>query len=247
MSQTTEINKDTNKIFHFNNLIIKKLQQDKLNLDHLFILECLYYNNIELLLVYSENLGNERVNGYFTTLKRKELISLVDNVNITQDGKEYYEFICSLNGNRGSGYKTIGVAKGLRKEGFEEWWAMYPANSRWEDKNTGTKFIETRPLRTGKEQCKKKYDNLINSGKIEHHQLMDCLKYEIKSRKIDSLKNNKNQLCFMKNSLSYLNQEAFMAFAEDIVLDHEFIENCDECDMDISHDDIYNSNTELGN
>lgn len=208
----------------------------------MFILSCLYNGESSPLIEYTDNFENERCLSYIMTLVRKQLISNNNNsYSITQDGKEYYEQLLTL--NKGLWTSKLGRYKEIRKEGFDEWWGTYPANSKWEDKATGTKFLEARPLRTGKEQCKKKYDVLINTGKITHQQLIDSLKYEIRSRKIDSLRTNKNQLCFMKNSLSYLNQEAYLAFAEEIVLDPGFIQS----DDDISHDDIYDSNTELGN
>jgi len=253
MSQTSEINQNT-KIFHFNEAVIKKIQKDKLNMEQVFILECIYKGDASLLNTYSDNFESERAAGLLIGLVRKDFVHYKHESQeyiLTIDGHEYYDFLVGLaNGNRAGGLKVIGIAKGIRKEGFEEWWALYPANSKWEDKNTGTKFSEIRPLRTGKEQCKKKYDNLINNRHVTHRELIDCLKYEIKARKIDSLKNNKNQLCFMKNSLSYLNQEAYLSYIDEVKNNPGYIQDCDVCDMndlDISHDDIYDSNTELGN
>jgi len=226
------------------------MKKDKLNIDHVFILYCLYNNLSEPIIIISENFTDDRYNSYISTLVRKNLVYYEDKekLGITQDGKDYIETLYIINTTGHEIKSKTGLSKEIRKHGFEEWWALYPANSKWEDKSTGTRFVEARPLRTGKEQCRKKYDVLINTGKVTHQQLIDSLKYEIKSRKIDSLKTNKNQLCFMKNSLSYLNQEAFLAFSEEIVSDPGFIQDCDGCgDVDISHNDIYDSNTELGN
>lgn len=241
------------KNFHFNDLIIKELKRTKLNFDHVFILRCLYNGEFGLLDIYDEDFTNSTVIGFYNTLERKKFIIKDPNMTsyyiISMDGKEFYEKLYMF--STGEIVSSVIPTRKIREEGFLEWWNLYPSNSKWKDNTSGIEFKEARPLRTGKEQCKKKYDSIINTGVVTHRELINCLKYEIKSRKIDSLKNNKNQMCFMKGSLSYLNQEAYVSYIDEVRKNPEFINDCQEClsedDINISSDDVYNSNTELGN
>lgn len=245
-------NQNLNIHFPFNRAVITELKRVRLTVEHCFVLECLYNGNYELLDIYDNDFSDERIIGLYNTLDRKNLIIEDPNKTthyiISIDGKHFYEMLNLL----ASGEKVDNkiTPRKIRAEGFEEWWNLYPSNSKWKDINTGTEFTEARPLRTGKDQCRKKYDILINSGVVTHRQLIDCLKYEIKSRKLDSLKLGKNQMTFMKGSLSYLNNDAYLAYIDEIKNKPEFIIGSDSGDSDginISIEDLYDDGGELGN
>lgn len=245
-----------------NELMIKELASKKLNYDHMFILNCLYNKEYGLLDIYDEEFTNEKALNHYQTLERKGFIvrdpNMVTYYIISVSGKEYFEHLLkmSYSDDVNDSDITIGAfnttnTKKNRTEQFNEWWNLYPSTSKWTDQISKLVFSDTRPLRIAKDQCRKKYDSILNTGVVTHENLMDCLRYEIKSRKLDSIKKQTNQLCYMKGSLSYLNQNAYMAFMDLIKTNPDFIKECKECEdsaeINITSEELDNSNSELGN
>lgn len=99
-------------------------------------------------------------------------------------------------------------------EAFEEWWKTYPTKTGWESEDKSVSFSGSRVLKNLiKANAKKRYLDILNQG-IPHEDLLGSLKYEIKIKKVDSLKKNINQLEFFKGMESYFNQERYLMFID---------------------------------
>lgn len=100
---------------------------------------------------------------------------------------------------------------------FEEWWKLYPTTGSWsyhDSNNVKKSFISSRNLKTiRKEDARKKYFKILNSG-VEHKKVINALKYEIKLKKLDSIKTNSNKMEYFKGMESYLNQERYNIYGE---------------------------------
>jgi len=105
------------------------------------------------------------------------------------------------------------TARITEDEMFDEWWKTFPTTPAWESED-GVKFIGSRHLKNlRKPEAKKKYLKLLNQG-LKHEELMGVLRYEIKLKKLDSIKKKENQMDFFKGMESYLNQERYMDFLQ---------------------------------
>lgn len=99
-------------------------------------------------------------------------------------------------------------------ECFEEWWKAYPTSPAWVSDDGNTKFSGSRVLKNlTKPKAKKRYLELLNQ-KLKHEELLGSLKFEIKLKKIDSIKKNVNQLEYFKGMESYLNQERYLIYID---------------------------------
>ena len=94
---------------------------------------------------------------------------------------------------------------------FEEFWLLFP-NS---DEN-GI-YRKTRILKAGKDNCRRKYIEYLNSG-IEHEDIIKALKYDVKLRR--DINNKQNNMMYMKNSLTWLNQKEFEIILETMIEDN---------------------------
>jgi hypothetical protein len=95
---------------------------------------------------------------------------------------------------------------------FEEFWMAFPTSD-----EHGV-YRKTRILKAGKENCKKKYLALLNEG-VSHADILKALKYEIKLRRDGN--NRQNNMMYMKNSLTWLNQKEFEIILETMTEDNE--------------------------
>lgn len=183
-------------------------------MNHLFILECLYNEQYDLLDVYDRGFTMESALLSYQFLERRELI-VPDPVDknyyiISVDGKEFYESLL----DRSHGVETKNTPKLRRTLLFEEWWNSYPSTGQWISED-GRKFLSARALRTGtKEENRKLYTKIINEGKYTHENMLEALKYEIEAKKKQSLSTNINNMNFMQGSITYLRQRTFEAFVE---------------------------------
>ncbi len=168
----------------------------------------------------------------FQFLKREEL--LVEDPNdttkmiISVKGKAFLQDLLSeLNSiTSESGQVTTRVVIMDMKsdeERFEEWWKLYPTTTAWTSDDGNSKFIGSRNLKNiRKAAAKKAYLKLLNQG-LKHEELMGSLKYEVKLKKIDSIKKNVNQLEYFKGMESYLNQERYLLYIENFRDNPEFV------------------------
>lgn len=171
------------------------------NLDHVFLLM-----QIEIGLDFSQS-ENPRMKALHQGIYRKGLIT--EDGKITLRGKELLKYVNET--------EEQPVAKPLKKlkipkENFEAWWKAYPGTDTFTHKNT--KFTGTRSIRTKKDDCKAKFDNIIAEGEYTAQEMISALEYEVLQKKENSIKHKTNKLTFMQNSLTYLNQRTFEPFIE---------------------------------
>ena len=90
---------------------------------------------------------------------------------------------------------------------FDEFWKVFPLS------DSHSYYNRTRNLKSNKTGCKTKYNRLLVQG-YKHDEILKALNYEIKERKATSGKSN--NLKFMKNSYTWLNQKEFEIILETI-------------------------------
>ena len=120
-------------------------------------------------------------------------------------GKELLEFIDS-----------VGSVKLVRKKAesdlFEEWWKAYPGTNQFVHNNKT--FVGTRAMRVKKEDCKIKFYAILNEGEYTATQLREAMLLDVFMKKQESARKGENQLTYMQNSLTYLNQRSYEPFIE---------------------------------
>lgn len=138
------------------------------------------------------------------TLSRKGYIT--DEGVITLSGKELLKAI-----EEGYSYKPLKKASRTAADTeFDIWWAAYPATDTFEHK--GAKFPGARALRLKKDECRVKFNKILNEGEYKGEDMVRALKFEVLQKKQLSLVTRINKLSYMQNSATYLNQRAFEPF-----------------------------------
>jgi hypothetical protein len=69
-------------------------------------------------------------------------------------------------------------------------------------------------MRVKKDDCKAKLNAILQEGEYTIEELIAALKYEVLQKKENSYASKINKLCYMQNSLTYLNQRSFEPFIE---------------------------------
>lgn len=142
-------------------------------------------------------------------LRRKALIS--DEDKITTIGAELLTFMSQKSPKRIVKRKTT-------SEGFDLWWNTYPGTDTFV--YNGKSFSGSRALRQNKEECRLKFDKIMLEGEYSVDDMVKALEYDVIQKKEASLKEGRNKLTFMQNSLTYLNQRSFEPFIELIKSGH---------------------------
>lgn len=110
-------------------------------------------------------------------------------------------------------------------ECFEEWWKAYPTSPAWKSDDGNTIFAGSRTLKNLKKaEAKKRYLKLLNQG-LKHEDLLGSLLYEVKLKKVDSIKKNANQMDYFKGMESYLNQERYLLYIDALKENPGFVSN----------------------
>ena len=157
-----------------------------------------------------------KINVLYNTLIRKGLITETED-KLTILGTELLEFIESKSSTK---FKK----KKFGNDGFDSWWENYPGTDKFEYK--GRSFPATRALRANKDECRTKFNKILLEGNYTSEQLVEALKYDVQSKKDNSISTGTNNLTFMQNSLTYLNKKTFEPFIE-IIKEGKEIENND--------------------
>jgi hypothetical protein len=99
-------------------------------------------------------------------------------------------------------------------ECFEEWWKKFPTSATWNSEDGATKFVGSRTLKNiTKAKAKERYLKLLNQG-LKHEELLGALLYEIKLKKVDSIKKGENQMDYFKGMESYFNSERYLNYID---------------------------------
>lgn len=136
------------------------------------------------------------------TLYRKLLIT--KDFKIAEAGRNLLNFVNEETPNL--------VKKKAIIKTFDTWWKAYPGTDAFNHK--GKSFFATRSLRVRKDECKKKFEKILDEGQYTADDLIAALEYEVLQKKENSIKTKTNKMSFMQNSLTYLNQRTFEPFIE---------------------------------
>ena len=139
----------------------------------------------------------------YQTVRRKGLLS--ESNKITIIGKEVLSFL-------NEEIEQPKIVKKKKQSDFDKWWNQYPGTDTFTYKSQD--FTGTRGMRVKKEDCRIKFNNIIEEGEYTSIELIAALEYEILQKKENSIKTKVNRLTFMQNSLTYLNQRSFEPFIE---------------------------------
>jgi hypothetical protein len=145
-----------------------------------------------------------KLGALYQGIYRKALIT--DDGKVTLVGRELMSFASE------SSPEATKVKKRIVVSGFDEWWKAYPGTDTFSHKEKT--FNGTRSLRTKKDDCKAKFNKILEEGEYTAQELIDALKFEVEQKKENSVKEKTNKLKFMQNSLTYLNQRTFEPFIE---------------------------------
>lgn len=188
----------------------EKLQNASLTLDHLFLL-LQVEDGVDVQSLCKESL---KLGALYQGIYRKGLITDAGALSLT--GKEMIEW-CSTP----EAPETKPRRKAKASDEFEAWWKAYPGTDTF--KYEGKMFSGTRSLRQKRDECKAKFNKILEEGEYTAQEMIDALEYEVLQKKENSLKEKTNKLKFMQNSLTYLNQRTFEPFIELIREGHKII------------------------
>lgn len=176
-----------------------ELQTRGYSLDIIFILKMIY-EQVDISLFIKES---PKIAVLYSTLIRKGLIT--EEEKITTMGKELLDFMETKESRRISKKKVDG-------DEFLLWWNEFPSSDIFD--YAGKHFQGCRSLRQNKEECRAKFDKIVSEGEYSVIELIEALKYDVKSKKEASIKTGTNKLTYMQNSLTYLNQRSYEPFLE---------------------------------
>jgi hypothetical protein len=95
---------------------------------------------------------------------------------------------------------------------FSDWWKAYPGTDTFTHK--GKRFSGSRSLKQKKDECKVKFNKILEEGAYTCDELIAALEYEVSQKKEASVKASTNKMMYMQNSLTYLNQRSFEPFID---------------------------------
>ncbi len=213
--------------------MIEQLRSLNLDFNDLFILECFkYQEDREFFELYTiPSLKDLNLSIRFQTLKKFEY--LVEDPNDTSKvilsvkGETLLTELSLSNENQlsnGSIAKFVILDVGKTdEEKFEEWWKTYPTTVAWSSDDGNTKFIGSRNLKNlTKAKAKDRYLKLLNQG-LKHEDLLGGLKFEIKLKKMDSIKKGANQMEYFKGMEAYFNSERHLLFIDSYKENPDFV------------------------
>ena len=137
------------------------------------------------------------------SIHRKGLIT--EDFKITETGTKLLEYLKAKT-------KQKFVKPKISSQEFDDWWEAYPGTDTFI--HNGKKFQGSRSLRSAKEDCRIKFNVILSEKEYTAQELIDAMKHDVLLKKEASVKENKNKLSFMQNSLTYLNQRSYEPFIE---------------------------------
>lgn len=218
---------------------MEKLRELNMDFNDLFILECFLYKEdkqfFEMFTIPS--LKDFNLSTRFQYLKKNEYLvenpSDISKLMISVKGEDLLLELktntdsVNIGNNMSSKIVLLDFSK-TPEEKFEEWWKTYPTNGTWTTDDKLTKFISSRNMKNlRKPIAKERYLKLLNQG-LKHEDLIGALKYEIKLRKLDSIKKKENQMEYFKGMESYLNQSKYMDYIDLYKQNVQFTESEDK-------------------
>lgn len=198
MQKSVSLEKSAENLFDISIETFSQLQQDGISLDQIFLLEKIS-NGIDI--------GTtEKITALTQTLLRKGLIS--EKRKITKRGDV---MLSSL--REGHHIGTEKKSYEIKVEtAFDRWWKTYPVTDHFEYK--GKTFAGSRGLRTKKDECRTKFEKILNEGEYTVDDMIRALEYEVNLKKQASVSAGENKMRYMQGSITYLNQRTFENFIE---------------------------------
>jgi hypothetical protein len=204
-----------------------------MDFNHLFILECfLEKHDRKLLDMFTiPSMKDFNISTAYQWLKKNEY--LVEDPNdsskliISVKGEDLMEQMYLIEDPVKTGDVSTSVIivnhSKTPDECFEEWWKAYPSSTSWKSDDGNTIFSGSRTLKNlRKPAAKGRYLKLLNQG-YKHEDLLGSLLYEIKLKKLDSIKKNTNQMDYFKGLEAYLNQECYLSFIDEYKANPTFV------------------------
>lgn len=142
-----------------------------------------------------------KVKAIYTSLIRKGIIT--EDEKLTTLGTDILSFVSKKTNKKF-------IKKKIEKSDFDDWWEIFPSTD--EFKMGNKLFTGTRGLRTSKEKCRLAFNKIINEGVYNKEDIIKATIYDVKMRKSNSLKQNKNNLMYLQNSYTYLENKSFEPF-----------------------------------
>lgn len=203
-----------------------------MDFNDVFILECFYYKeDREHLNKFTiPSLKDFNLSTRYQFLKKNEYLvedpNNTDQMMLSIKGQDLMESLMSPNEEPLTNARVVVINNDRTpEECFEEWWKVYPTNTSWQTADKKTKFTGGRVLKNiVKAKAKKMYIKLLNQG-LKHEELIGSLKYEIKMKKLESIKKGVNQLDYFKGMESYLNQERYLLFLDNYRDNPDFVKD----------------------
>jgi hypothetical protein len=194
------------KFSHFSSI-----QRRGYSLDMIFLLNLIVEEQLDV-----EKLCAEipKIEAIYQGIKRKGLVT--EEGKLTLSGKELMTFLETEEEH------VELTKKKSTEDDFTSWWKVYPGTDTFKYKSKG--FTGTRSLRRNRDDCKVKFDKILEEGEYTVENLIDALKYEVLQKKENSVATGVNKMTFMQNSLTYLNQRTFEPFIELIKEGHNIVE-----------------------
>jgi hypothetical protein len=204
MQELEKSSQESSSLFNLTIEAFEELTKVGMDLNSLFVLECLSEGTDPCVHVKSYNC--ERVEAWKQGLIRKGLVN--EDLTLTLNGKQLLS-----SSHKGTsvfeGFKAVAIKK---TDDFERWWSTFPKTDLFE--YGGKYFSGSRGMRVRKDDCRKKLLKILDEGPYTIEDMIRALEYEILLKKKESLKENANKLKYMHNSFTYLNQRDFENFIE---------------------------------
>jgi len=194
------------KFSHFSSI-----QKRGYSLDMIFLLNLIVEEQLDV-----EKLCAEipKIEAIYQGIKRKGLIT--EEGKLTLPGKELMAFLETEQES------VELIKKKPNEDDFALWWKAYPGTDTFTHKTKS--FSGSRNLRAKKDECKIKFDKIIEEGEYTVAELIEALQHEVLQKKENSVATGVNKMTFMQNSLTYLNQRTFEPFIELIKEGHKIVE-----------------------
>lgn len=154
-----------------------------------------------------KHITGAKIKAWKQNLYRKSLVTEAGEV--TTLGKELLK---SLVDHTSSPRELIKKVVETTDDAFDRWWKEYPSTDTLSYLNRT--FPGSRGLRQRKEECRKKFGDILLEGTYSVEDMIAALKTEIMMKMNQSVRDNENKMKYMQNSLTYLNQRTFENFIE---------------------------------
>ncbi len=177
---------------------ILSLIKARIPLESVYILSLLK-NNKEI----PEEIGT--TTKFYQVLQRKAYIDTKGN--ITEYGIKLYESLFK------DPSKTITKTKRaiVKNDDFERFWSIFPSSDVFTI--NGREFTGTRSMKTGKENCKRMFQVIINEG-ILGEDIIRSTEWVFKTAREKSARTGQNQISYIPASERFLRERKFMPFID---------------------------------